>query len=645
MNVHAPAVPVRPAVQAAVSWWRTDVGAGEIAKVVESIRAERISGGPVTAELERAIGSVLGVPYVVCTPSGTMALKLALTTLGIGPGDEVIVPDRTFIATAHAALMLGAKVRLVDVLPDRPVLDVAQIEAHITPRTKAILPVHLNGRAVDMAALNEIARRRGVRVVEDAAQAFLSRGPGGWLGTHSDIGCFSLGMTKLVSTGQGGFCVTRDEDLYRRMRLVQNQGVVDTLSDDYELRGFNCKFNDVLASLGVVQLERRAEKITRVTQVYEAYREFLDRLRILSIIPVMVENGESRCGPKRWRSTPRSERPCWRSSSGAVFTLGASCLTCIALHTWRRPGRSGTRAPSTNAGSHCRAGLRSRWRTWRAPLRPSRNMRTATALDPHPRGHCELGDPDGAVLRLIASVFDHPGRPSLTRFLPVAGDRVWSWRDGHGGIAAALLARTWRLPDGLAGVNLGYICTRPDLRRTGVGSRFVAAVTEEELGRGARFVLAWARDYLVSFYEDLCFTRLGEEAFCTVVPGEPAAAGEGAETVDFEAVAHGHGRPAARAPLCRRAPPRGRDVARHQPGVSLGRASRAAVGWRCRRSAVVGRSGGGRRWDCDGPGVRRPAGALRRGRRVRSRPLRWTDGAGQPDRCRVGADVGRHARA
>jgi dTDP-4-amino-4,6-dideoxygalactose transaminase len=179
-----------------------------------------------------------------------MALTMSLLTLGIGPGDEVIVPNRTFMATAHAALILGAKVRLVDVLPDRPLLDVAQVEAAITPRTKAVLAVHLNGRAVDMPALKALAPRHNLKVVEDAAQAFLSKGSFGWLGAQSDFGCFSLGMTKLVSTGQGGFVVTRDESLYHRMRRVQCHGVVDTLIDTYEMLGSNFKFNDVLASIG-----------------------------------------------------------------------------------------------------------------------------------------------------------------------------------------------------------------------------------------------------------------------------------------------------------------------------------------------------------------------------------------------------------
>lgn len=164
-------------------------------------------------------------------------------------------------------------------------------------------------------------------------------------------------------------------------------------------------------------------------------------------------------------------------------------------------------------------------------------MRSAVALEP-PHGDVEAGDPGGEVLQFIASVFDLPGRSSLTRFLPLAGDRVWSLRDGRGAVAAALLARTWRLPDGLAGVNLGYVCTRADLRRSGVGSKLVGSVAEEEMGGGACFVMAWARDHLVPFYEGLGFTRLATEAFCTVALGSSAAPAADSLPVPLESVAH-----------------------------------------------------------------------------------------------------------
>jgi dTDP-4-amino-4,6-dideoxygalactose transaminase len=233
-----------------VSWWRTAIGEDERATILDSLARERISMGAVTAELEAELCRRLEVPYAVATTSGSVALMMALLALDIGPGDEVIVPTRTFIATAHAASLLGARVVLVDCGAESPNLDVERLAAHITDRTKAIIPVHLNGRAVD-ARVFEIARQRGLAVVEDAAQALYSRTPQGYLGTLGDIGCFSFGMVKLASTGQGGALVTRDEALYRRLVAIRNHGVRDVVSHDYLGVGGNFKFTDILASIGL----------------------------------------------------------------------------------------------------------------------------------------------------------------------------------------------------------------------------------------------------------------------------------------------------------------------------------------------------------------------------------------------------------
>ncbi len=235
-----------------VSWWRTAIGEDERATILDSLARERISMGAVTAELEAELCRRLEVPYAVATTSGSVALMMALLALDIGPGDEVIVPTRTFIATAHAASLLGARVVLVDCGAESPNLDVERLAAHITDRTKAIIPVHLNGRAVD-ARVFEIARQRGLAVVEDAAQALYSRTPQGYLGTLGDIGCFSFGMVKLTSTGQGGALVTRDEALYRRLVAIRNHGVRDVVSHDYLGVGGNFKFTDILASIGLWQ--------------------------------------------------------------------------------------------------------------------------------------------------------------------------------------------------------------------------------------------------------------------------------------------------------------------------------------------------------------------------------------------------------
>lgn len=275
-----------------ISWWRTSFGEEEIRHISQSIIDEHISQGPVTAEFEHSIANLLEVPYVVATTSGSMALLMALMAAGIGRDDEVIVPNRTWIATAHAPLFLGAKVVLVDVEPKRPIMDVTQIEQKITTRTKAIIPVHLNGRAVVIEEVNRIADAYGLRVIEDAAQAFCSRNRLGLLGCQSDAGCFSLSVAKLISTGQGGFIVTRDKQIYERLKMIRIHGVNDVINVSYTQPGFNFRFTDIQASIGIAQLKRLPERIAKVKDIYMKYQAALGEFAFLKLIPVDIATGE-----------------------------------------------------------------------------------------------------------------------------------------------------------------------------------------------------------------------------------------------------------------------------------------------------------------------------------------------------------------
>ena len=275
-----------------ISWWRTDFGEDEIRRIADSIHNEHISQGPVTAEFEHAIGEVLGVPYVAATTSGSMALFMALIVAGVKPGDEVIVPNRTWIATANAPLLLGAKVVLVDVEKDLPIIDVDRIEEKITPRTKAIIPVHLNGRSANMRSINQIALKHGLKVIEDSAQAFSSRNADGMLGCQSFAGCFSLSVAKIISSGQGGFVVTKDKSVHERLKAIRTHGVSDLIDVSYNSMGFNFRFNDIQASLGIVQLSRLKEKITRIKAIYQKYQAAMEQFSFLKFIPVDVKAGQ-----------------------------------------------------------------------------------------------------------------------------------------------------------------------------------------------------------------------------------------------------------------------------------------------------------------------------------------------------------------
>lgn len=272
-------------------WW-SNVGEEEIRRIGDAIRNKRLSQGPITEEFERRISEVLGLEHVAATTSGSMAILMALIAAEVGPGDEVIVPNRTWIATAHAPWLLGAKPVFVDVLPDCPVIDVAQVEARITARTKAIIPVHLNGRSADMRALNRIAARHGLKVIEDAAQAFGSRNLDGPLGTQSFAGCFSLSVAKIITTGQGGYVVTRDPEVGARLRAMRTHGVSDPINCIYTKPGFNFRFTDLLASIGLVQLEQLPERIRKLQIIYARYAAALPAFDFLRFVPVNIAAGE-----------------------------------------------------------------------------------------------------------------------------------------------------------------------------------------------------------------------------------------------------------------------------------------------------------------------------------------------------------------
>ena len=275
-----------------ISWWRSSVGEAEIQKITESISKEHISQGPVTEEFEAKFAKALNVPFAVATSSGTVALLMTMMAAGIKPGDEIIVPNRTWVATANAPLILGAKVVLVDVLHDAPIMDVSQVINKINSRTKAIIPVHLNGHSVNMKEIHKIAKEYDLFVVEDACQALFSKNSEGFLGTQSDAGCFSLGVTKLITTGLGGVIVTRNKSTYEKLKLIRTNGTSSNITPIYKLVGCNFKLSDILASMGVVQLSQVKEKILHIKKVYARYHEAIKPLPYLKMVEVDVSHGE-----------------------------------------------------------------------------------------------------------------------------------------------------------------------------------------------------------------------------------------------------------------------------------------------------------------------------------------------------------------
>ena len=261
-----------------IPWFRPQLGEPEYASVAAVLASNYINDGAVTREFERGVAERLGSAYCVAVTSGTVAISLSLIGLGVGPGDEVIVPDLTFIATANAVRMVGASVCLMDVERNRFTLDPEKVRAAITPRTRAVVPVDVNGRAVDYDALEAICREHDLFLVCDAAEGLGSMYRGRPLGTIGDAACFSFSANKTVTSGQGGMIATNSETLHYRLRELKDQGrrFGGTGGDDlHPVLGFNFKYTNVQAAIGLAQLERLDERIAHFRERDEWYRQFL----------------------------------------------------------------------------------------------------------------------------------------------------------------------------------------------------------------------------------------------------------------------------------------------------------------------------------------------------------------------------------
>jgi dTDP-4-amino-4,6-dideoxygalactose transaminase len=273
-----------------------DIGDEEIAEVVDTLKSGWVTTGPKAARFEADFSAFLGEPglHSIAVNSATAGLHLALEALGIGPGDEVITTTHTFTATAEVVRYLGADVRLVDIDAATLNIDPVAVEAAITPRSRAIVPVHYAGLAADMPAILEIARRHGLKVVEDAAHALPTTCAGRLVGTlDSDATVFSFYANKTITTGEGGMLVTRDAALAKRARVMRLHGMNRDAFDRYTAKapswyyevvapGFKYNLTDIAAALGLQQLKKaRAFQHTRerIAALYDAAFAGLPLLR------------------------------------------------------------------------------------------------------------------------------------------------------------------------------------------------------------------------------------------------------------------------------------------------------------------------------------------------------------------------------
>ncbi len=283
---------------------RPDIGDAEVNAVAEAMRSGWVTTGPQTRAFEQAFTDYLGGGVdSLAVNSATAGLHLALEALGIGPGDEVIAPTLTFTATTEVVRYLGADPVLVDVDPVTLNMDPALVRAAITPRTKAIMPVHYGGLACDMDTILAIAQEHGLKVVEDAAHAL----PTTWRGTlvgqlASDVTVFSFYANKTITTGEGGMAVTRDPDLAKRMRVMRLHGMNRDAFDRFTSKtpawyyevvapGFKYNMTDIAAAMGIVQLTRLPEFVQRRQLLAKRYHSQLAALPL--VLPADAPAGDA----------------------------------------------------------------------------------------------------------------------------------------------------------------------------------------------------------------------------------------------------------------------------------------------------------------------------------------------------------------
>lgn len=278
-----------------IPWWEPRIGSPLERAFVEKVFDDNYANeGSLSTQFETEVAQLLNARYAVVTTSGTVAIFLALKAYGVGVGDEVIVPDATFIATANAVSLCGATPILVDIDPTTLNISIEAIENAITKKTKAIVPVHVTGRPADMERIIEIAKQHNLKVIEDAAEAFASKHNGKYLGTWGDAGCFSFSAAKTITTGQGGMIVTNDPDLYEILKPLKDQGrpVRGTGGNDlHDTIGYNFKFTNIQAALGLGQLALLKDRTERLRRNYELYKEGLTGVSEVSIFEVDIQGG------------------------------------------------------------------------------------------------------------------------------------------------------------------------------------------------------------------------------------------------------------------------------------------------------------------------------------------------------------------
>ena len=274
-----------------LTWWQPNFTEEDAKAVFDVVKSGFINEGEICKNLCDFVKNYTGVKHVITAPNGTLSLYLALKSLGIGNGDEVIIPALTFIATASAVVMTGAEPVFTDVSSEDCNILCEQIEPLITKKTKAIIPVHINGRKADLEQINKIAKENGLYVIEDAAEALGSKYNENFLGTISDVGIISLAPTKIITSGQGGLILTNNERIAENITKLKDHGRLSREWNHHPEIGYNFKFNDILAALALSQIKTLHSRIEKAVSDYNHYIKGLEKYKNVSFFKTNIESG------------------------------------------------------------------------------------------------------------------------------------------------------------------------------------------------------------------------------------------------------------------------------------------------------------------------------------------------------------------
>ena len=275
-----------------INWWNTKFQNREKKFLLKAFDEKNFTSGKNNLILENRLKNIFGSKYCITCNSGTSALIMSLIVLGIKPGDEIIIPNFTWVATANAAAILGAKLRLVDCKKNSPIMDENKIESLINSRTKAIITVNFHGRSCNYEKILLLGKKYKINIIEDNCKGIKGISNKKKLGTIGTMGCHSLGMISLLPVGFGGFIVTNKASLAKKLKYVRDNGVNRDFNDEkLSLLGANFKLSGLLASLANSQMSKLNIKIKRLKKIYKLYKNNLNNPHI-KFLDISIDTGE-----------------------------------------------------------------------------------------------------------------------------------------------------------------------------------------------------------------------------------------------------------------------------------------------------------------------------------------------------------------